>query len=340
MQLNLNISKATKIYIACPANIATGGPELLNQLCKELRNLGFESFIYYLNTQNGLNPTPNEYLEYNNPYVEEIVDTLENIIIVGEKYSNIFVKFHKIQKVIWWLSIDNYYVCVKRENLAEFQFKKTFSFLFQNKSNHFVFWKPQSGIIHFVQSEYAKSHLLKFGVNPSVIYYLSDYINTAYLDQVEIDREGKKNVVLYSPAKGLEFTKRLIEYSSDIQFTPLKGLTRKEMMKLFNTSKVYIDFGNHPGKDRIPREAALSDLCIITNKMGSANFFEDVSIPSNYKFKNYQKSIVDIYKLIQDCLFNYEHHILNFKDYKAKIIGEKGQFQKNVREIFCINREL
>lgn len=49
-------------------------------------------------------------------------------------------------------------------------------------------------------------------------------------------------------------------------------------------SKVYIDFGNHPGKDRIPREAAISGCIVITGKRGAAAFAEDVCIPETYKF--------------------------------------------------------
>ena len=38
----LKIKNNSKIYVACPSNVATGGPELLHQLVHELVNLGFE----------------------------------------------------------------------------------------------------------------------------------------------------------------------------------------------------------------------------------------------------------------------------------------------------------
>ena len=48
-------------------------------------------------------------------------------------------------------------------------------------------------------------------------------------------------------------------------------------------SKVYIDFGNHLGKDRIPREVA-SGCCIITGKTGADKYKEDVYIGEKFKF--------------------------------------------------------
>jgi hypothetical protein len=334
MKKNFEIDTLSKIYICCPANIATGGPELLNQLCKELRSIGLDSYIYYIKTKEGVNPIPREYLEYNNPFVFSIEDNKKNILIVGEKNSNLFVQYSKIQKAIWWLSVDNYYKCVSKDNYLLHRFKKTFSFLLQNKSNHFVFWKPDTRILHLVQSEYANFHLTKYGINKDLIFYLSDYINPKFSDNLFTNHEDKQNIVLYSPAKGFEFTKKLINYSKDIIFVALKGMSKEEMLNYFRISKVYIDFGNHPGKDRIPREAALSDLCIITNKSGSANFFNDVPIPSNYKFRKFRKNIKEINFLIKDCLVNYELHIQNFKEYKSKIKDEKNQFQNDVRKIF------
>ncbi len=37
-------------------------------------------------------------------------------------------------------------------------------------------------------------------------------------------------------------------------------------------AKLYIDFGYHPGKERMPREACLLDCCLIIGKDGSAKY--------------------------------------------------------------------
>ena len=52
-------------------------------------------------------------------------------------------------------------------------------------------------------------------------------------------------------------------------------MTSKEVQELLSKCKVYIDFGHFPGKDRVPREAAMCNCCIITGKYGASNFTEE-----------------------------------------------------------------
>ena len=48
--MSVKICNTTKIYIACPANVATGGPELLHQLGYNLiKDLNIKAFMYYYN---------------------------------------------------------------------------------------------------------------------------------------------------------------------------------------------------------------------------------------------------------------------------------------------------
>jgi len=88
--MNIAIYKSTKIYIACPANVATGGPELLHQLGYHLINdLGVETYIFYYNydERKNISPMHAEYQLYNVPYVIKIPldeDVNENILIVPE----------------------------------------------------------------------------------------------------------------------------------------------------------------------------------------------------------------------------------------------------------------
>ena len=91
--MGIFIKKNTKIYVVSPALVKTGGPELLHQFAFNLRNkLNIEAYMYYI-PNNISDPVNNEYKEYNIPFVREIEDNPENIIIVPEVYS--YVKFLK-----------------------------------------------------------------------------------------------------------------------------------------------------------------------------------------------------------------------------------------------------
>ena len=111
-------------------------------------------------------------------------------------------------------------------------------------------------------------------------------------------------------------------------------MTNQEVQQLLQRSKIYIDFGEHPGKDRFPREAAISQCIVITGMKGSAKFYEDVKINSEYKFKDKKRNIDKIILKLNDCLLNYEQHIGNFKEYQDYIKQEKYVFNQTVKDIF------
>ena len=58
-----------------------------------------------------------------------------------------------------------------------------------------------------------------------------------------------------------------------VKFIPLRGLSREQLNDLFFKAKIYIDFGKFPGKDRLFREAALNNCCILTGKFGALYFY-------------------------------------------------------------------
>ena len=120
----------------------------------------------------------------------------------------------------------------------------------------------------------------------------------------------------------------------------MEHLNRSELINLIQSAKLYIDFGNHPGKDRLPRECAINGCCIITGKKGSAAFFEDIPIKNKYKFLDNDKSIPDIVATIRWSLKNYEQATTDFDDYRKKISNEKKIFETQVAQIFKLDNHV
>lgn len=79
-------------------------------------------------------------------------------------------------------------------------------------------------------------------------------------------------------------------------------MTNEMVVETLQRVKFYIDFGNHPGKDRIPRGVAIWECCIITGKRGSAKYFEDVFISAEFKFDDIEINIPKIVSKINDGL--------------------------------------
>ena len=105
-------------------------------------------------------------------------------------------------------------------------------------------------------------------------------------------------------------------------------MTRDQVFQTLLESKMYLDLGLHPGRDKIPREAALLGCCIATSRFGSANNNVDVPIPDNYKFNIHKKSLNNVPILIKNVFDNYEKEITNFYNYREIIKNEKQEFDK------------
>jgi hypothetical protein len=317
------------IYVAAPACIASGGPELLHQLCFKLNHFGFAAkMLYYANSEkylNVVNPVHSNYEEYHNPYTQVLVeaDNVNAVVVIPEGAIELVNHLKQCQKIIWWLSVDNYYDNIEQSygTSIRSQVDKDFYEL-KNKS-----------ILHFVQSQYARDFVINdLKLDSKKVYYLSDYLRKEFFGQRETGQ--RKNYCLYNPKKGIENIKKIAYIEPDLGWVPITNMTAQQVVNLMCEAKVYLDFGNHPGKDRIPREAAMCGLCVITNKEGSAAYSEDVSIENQYKFENIDESAEDIVALVQDIYENFEKHSANFLHYRSAIEKEEQEFDQGVIEIF------
>lgn len=332
------IKENTKVYVACPAYIKSGGPELLHQLVYALREKGIDSIIAYYD----IDPSNNNYRDksfdiYTKEYIliDEIEDNENNIIIIPEMRIWFLKKYNKIRTCIWWLSVDNAFkVCGIKNHIKNYGLIVTLKRILKNKIIY-SFDIVKKANYNLCQSKYAEEFLKTIGVNNSI--YLSDYLNDAYLNEKNYDSIKKEDIVLYNPKKGYEFTCKIIKEAKNIKFVPIQNLSTEEVKELLLKSKVYIDFGNHPGKDRFPREAAMCGCCIITGTRGSAKYYDDVSIDGEYKFKDIDSNIPNIIRKIQLCLNNYEIQTRKFDKYRKKISSEKKKFYEDIDKIFKID---
>lgn len=338
--MDIKINKWTKVYIVAPAMVATGWPELLHQLAYKLKNeLKHENvFMIYLPMWKFENPVHKEYENYNIPYVETIEDNENNLLIVPEVYIDFLNNYSNIKKSIWWLSVDNYYNHVW---YIQSKINKIILKIF-NSQNYFFFNKKLNNIpFHFVQSEYAKQHLLSKWIPEKNISYLSDYLNSDFL-KIETNISKKENIISYNPKKWYKFTKKLINYvenikkDTSIKFVPIKNMTRREVIELLQKSKLYIDFWHFPWKDRIPREAVILWNCILISKMWSWWYKEDFPIDEYFKVDDLS-NIESIYKKISFVTQNYNIEIDKFSSYKEKILFEEEKFLKDIEKIFVLH---
>ena len=350
------------IYIIAPTNFSSGGPELLHQLAYILKNKFKKNVKMYYFPITKTNPVHKEFRKYRLDYVTKIIDDKKNTLVVPEVYSNIKLaaQYNKINKILWWLSVDNYLnsrfrnknnklirFIIKLPYYLVFIFNKIvgykygiytlkdylfnyyqlLSFKNDNLLNQFKF--------HLCQSFYAINFLKKKIKNKN-IFLLQDFQKDIFLKEskkFKIIIKNKKNIITYNATKANDFMNKILKKNKNIKFIPLKNLTPEKMLSYLKASKIYMDFGFHPGKDRAPREATLLGNCIISNFKGSANFHRDVGISRMYKFKEKKENLLKISNLIKDIFYNYEENLFNFQKYRKSILLERVIFLKQLKKI-------
>jgi hypothetical protein len=363
----IEIYKNTKIFVACPANVSTGGPELLHQLAYHLRkDLSIDAYMYYYFDsvfEKLISKMKNEYKAistyqmYNVPYVFDIPledDNSKNILIVPEGLYGLS-SFKNIRKGVWFLSVDNYYIwkyiIENRINLLLYKSINKITKIFLGKPLIDFDITSEEILKKLVEKyNYKIDPLLKFAdfymtnsyrslkwfSDLKPMYYLPDYyVNIRFIEEsYALNLNSKKNIVTYNPKKGYLFTKKVIEFADDIVFVPIENMTREEVINLLKEAKVYIDFGHFPGPERIPKEAAILGCCVITGKRGSAAFFEDVPIPDDYKFEDREENIPKIIDKIKDCFENFEERYKDFEYYRQIIKNGPQKFIEDLKKIF------
>lgn len=320
--------KYNTILVTCPGNATTAGPEAIHQLVSDLNRIGAPAAVVYF-PFNKKFTTPEEYKKYQAP-VKGYSDNLGDLIIFPEIVTTYALCVKNADAAIWWMSVNNF-TCERYGNIFRDKFR-----YFKNLLKGL---RPLKGIIalkdltHYAQSHYAQNFLKINGITSS---FLSDpipfYTEQSYLASLNLSEFfNRKNLILYNPNKGRKFNQYLINRFKKYSFFPLQGYNRNELAEIFLKSKLYIDFGHHPGKDRLPREAAIHGCCVITGVHGSAQNSFDINIPTQYKIDSKNNNFDELFEIQVNRIFSsYEECSKDFKDYRATISNEQIEFDKQI----------
>ncbi|MCR5719546.1 MAG: hypothetical protein K6F84_03180 [Lachnospiraceae bacterium] len=308
------------VYLTSPAGVATGGTELLHQFAAAMSDNGVECYMIYPDRKKDVDPVPERFKKYNVKVAPNYPDKEDSFLVLAETQVHFARECVKGRLMIWWLSVDFYRMAYE----SEIKERGIDAFNLKEKTN----------VIHRVQSFYA-GEFLKNEMGIEEYDFLGDYIGDEIIDfalkyshQVE-----KKNYCIYNPKKGYEYIKPLMDAcKKEITWVPLQNLTPFEMAGLMSLSKVYVDFGMHPGMDRIPREAAACRALVLTNKKGSAANDIDVPIPDRFKIEDYQ-NVEGVLEVIYEMLDDYENLKQLYEPYREIIFGQKEKFIEDVKKL-------
>ena len=343
------------IYVLCPANYVTGGPDALHQMVYYLNQNGAHAKIVYTSifSQEKI-AIPKPYEIYVDSFLTEndIVDSSENYVVVADAYANKIQKIQNAKIQLWWLSVNN--------NL-KYSFKNKSFFLltlplrivknwwyYKNNTlkviksilqrKDYSFKNESPNISHLCASYYAYdyvSHRSKKNVSKCIEPISKLFLKIYSQEKKNIFKQNRKDVILYNPVRKYNhILNRISSVAPELKFEPLRGLTQEQLIEKYKTSKLYIDFGAFPGAERIPKEAVLFGCAVITGKRGASGYHGDVPIPEEYKFENPENQINEIVKKIRHVLNNYESVYSDFDEYRSTVLNLEENFIKSLKEIF------
>jgi hypothetical protein len=323
----------SSVLVICPANAMTAGPEALHQLVAELNAQGQPAAIVYHPFDRDA-ATPEPYRKYNVP-VARYADEAGTLIVFPEIFPTLALRVRHARAAIWWMSVNNY-TCVRYESVLRDKIRYTRNLLKGRRP-----WRGMAalrGLTHLAQSHYAELFLREHGIagaqlsDPIPVYLEADYL-AALAQRLPTPRQ---DVILYNPTKGVKVTERLRAAYPQWTFRPLRGLDRAALADAFLGAKVYIDFGHHPGKDRLPREAAIHGCCVITGRYGSAENPVDVPVADRYKLDVRADDFVarfgeEVTRIFDD----FDGASADFTAYRTAIAREPENFRAQVRMLIA-----
>jgi hypothetical protein len=286
-----------KIQVVCPSNAITGGPESLHNLASLLGSIGETAEIVYHPFSTSGNP-PEEYIHYgvNSGLISDEQGVL---VILPEVLCFEAKRFSRSVVAIWWLSLDNF-----RERKYN-NWRDTFRYVKKCLSGQ----RPWTGAralkkyLHFSKSFYDLIYLQECKISP---FKLTGPIAVGYVREIKrIDPTVcRRNHILFNPKKGKRVIERLAACCPEFVFTPLADYDQTELISRYRESKLYVDFGHHPGRERMPREAVACGCCLITGVLGSAKNSIDIPIPEKFKLNDQDKFFTDRFRSVVKYVFD------------------------------------
>jgi hypothetical protein len=333
MQTN-HKARYESVVIICPETI-TGGPEALHQLGHSINRLGGHAVMAYYGAQNlqvinrnliGMSSPRDEFRSHYqcySPITEESIALNDRTLVV---FPEIFpieaLNFRWSHRAIWWLSVDH-----ALDKTPALGYKTTADKIFYDNT-----------LLHFCQSWYAINYLRQQGARQIIPVF--DYVERSYrLSKdsaiAKVESTEIRKVAIF-PRKGAELAKIFVDACPQFAYSLIESMSREDVGKTLADSSVYIDFGHLPGKDRVPREAALAGNIVFLHEKGSATQYGDFPVESYYLFTSTDVRDGNLSSRVMEVLSNYSDHLSRQAFFRQRVVLEQEEFNLQVASTFFI----
>lgn len=325
-----SVATRRKIYIVSSEG-RSGGPTSLHMLANTLKGFGVDVYMVYFARRINSFLEKGAY-EHNIPIVTSIEDSPDNILVVPEIYANLLGRFRNIRKAIWWLSFDNYFFTIEG-------WRGKLNNTILHKFGFYLCGQLDDDIWHLAQGNYVYRRLLKLIGDPSRIDLLETPMDEEFLMQ-EVSLGEKEDLIVYNPSKGVNFIRRVItkfqRVMPGVSVIPLEGFSKEELVDILRRSKVFLQFGYFPGRERLPREAVLLGNVLLLGGKGAV--WDDVDFPIDrmYKFHTFLWNIPSVVDMLKKAVVYWDKFEKDFDKFRSVLRNQKSVFLKQVKRIFAL----
>lgn len=326
------------VVIFCPEYL-NGGCEALHQLGHQIARHGGSAHMAYYGPYSALeldggrlrchlapSPVADYFAQYRPNPLQEVRTGPDTLVLLLEVLTALAgAQDTPFQRALWWLSVDN--AIAQNPSLLD--------------ATHRRRLLSDPGLVQFHQSDYARRFLQ---ANDAARYHpLSDYTDPDFLARRAAAAANppiveRRRVICYFPNKGAALAERFIAGRDALRqpaaFVPLRSMTKAQVRDALFGARIYLDFGNHPGKDRVPREAAIAGAVVLLHAVGAAGCFPDHPLPADYLFTEDDVATGRLHRTVAAILDQPAAHFAAQRLYRETILHEQERFDLEVRAFF------
>ena len=324
-----------RVALLSPAGV-TGGPEAIHQFAHALNRLGVECHIAYFGPTNVVELKPGRLrcqtpehpstMEFYGAYHPQVTDEIPldagTLVVLPETFAATHARLQGCGVAVWWLSVDN-----ALDRQPELREAKGRAELF-----------GRADLIHLYQSVYARDWLRRNGAQR--LYDLGDYTNEAFLGAAVATAPSPRPTASYNLRKGADDAQRFFAENPAFDGLGLRDFTKPQLRKIFSERLIYVDFGRLPGKDRLPREAALSGSVVFVHRQGAGAVYDDFPIPDFFKFDLRDIDSGELRRRLEMVVADPAAYWAQQAYFRMVVGWEKAQFYDQVMRLWGVGRML
>ena len=321
-------ARSAEVIVVSPGGTTTGGPEALHELVDSINRQGGSAAVLYWPPKEDWS-VPERYAHHDVPVVTMEAVPMARSVVLPEIYTHLRREFPASRVGIWWLSVDNFFVFLPRARTRAGRRLLRLG----GRRFHRRLARRHPGLylrgfdFHLSQSNYATEFLAAHGISS---FFTGDHVRAIGEDETLLDL----GAVVTNGNKGIAQRQRFEALHPQLSITPLTGLSALEVAGALRSATIYLDFGLQPGRDRMPREAAIRDCVVLARRAGGGANDRDMAIPARCRFDDTEDEFRRIGALVAEILAEPTPALAAQASYRTSVLGEYESFDRAVAEFF------